>query len=50
MNCGLPNNATGADAVQMHFFYDAQGRPMLVRYMDTDYAYLHNLHTYYEDG
>ena len=37
------NNATSTDAVQMHFFYDAQGRPMLVRYMDTDYAYLHNL-------
>ena len=32
------NNATGADAVQMHFFYDAQGRAMLVRYMDVDYA------------
>ena len=36
-------NATGTDAVRMHFFYDAQGRPMLVRTIDTDYAYLHNL-------
>ena len=31
------------DNVQMHFFYDAQGRPMMVRYNVTDYAYLHNL-------
>ena len=31
------------DNVQMHFFYDAQGRPMMVRYNGTDYAYLHNL-------
>ena len=37
------NSATGADAVQMHFFYDAQGRPLLVRYRDVDYAYLHSL-------
>ncbi|MEA5015627.1 MAG: DNRLRE domain-containing protein [Candidatus Limiplasma sp.] len=29
--------------VQMHFFYDAQGRPAMVRYNDTDYAYLQNL-------
>ena len=36
------NGANGADAVQMHFFYDAQGRPMMVRYNGTDYAYLHN--------
>ena len=31
------SGTTGTDAVQMHFFYDAQGRPMLVRYMDIDY-------------
>ena len=36
-------NATGADTLQMHFVCDALDRPMLVRYMDTDYAYLHNL-------
>ena len=28
---------------QMHFFYDAQGRPSIVQYNDVDYAYLHNL-------
>ena len=28
---------------QMHFFYDAQGKPAIIRYNGTDYAYLHNL-------
>ena len=37
------NHATGEDTVELHFFYDAQGKPMIARYMDTDYAYLHNL-------
>jgi len=38
-----PNNASDPDATQMHFFYDAQGRPAIVRYNGADYAYLHNL-------
>lgn len=37
------NNATGDDTIQMHFFYDVQGRPAIVRYNGVDYAYLHNL-------
>jgi RHS repeat-associated protein len=37
------NGASGADATQMHFFYDAQGRVAMVRYNGTDYAYLHSL-------
>ncbi len=37
------DGATGTDAVQMHFFYDALGRPTIVRYNGIDYAYLHNL-------
>ena len=37
------NHATGEDAAELHFFYDAQGKPMTARYMDTDYACLHNL-------
>jgi RHS repeat-associated protein len=37
------NNATGPDAIQMHFFYDAQGRPAIVQYNGEDYAYLHNV-------
>ncbi|MCL2866668.1 MAG: RHS repeat-associated core domain-containing protein, partial [Clostridia bacterium] len=28
---------------QMHFFYDSQGRPSLIRYNGVDYAYFHNL-------
>lgn len=28
---------------QMHFYYDAQGRPAFVRYNGVDYTYVHNL-------
>lgn len=41
--------ATGANAVQMNFVCDAQGKPMLLRYMDADYVYLHNLQRYVVD-
>lgn len=27
----------------MHFFYDAQGRPSIIRYNGVDYMYMHNL-------
>ena len=37
------NHAAGEDAAELHFFYDAQGRPVIARYMDTDYAYLPSL-------
>ena len=37
------NNATGEDAAELHFFYDALEKPMIARYMATDYACLHNL-------
>jgi RHS repeat-associated protein len=38
-----PNNAAGPDAIQLHFFYDAQGRPAIMQHNGADYAYLHNL-------
>jgi RHS repeat-associated protein len=37
------NGATDEDAVSMHFYYDAQGRPTIIRCNGVDYAYLHNL-------
>ena len=31
------------EATHLHIFYDAHGRPSMVRWNGTDYAYLHNL-------
>ena len=30
------NHAAGEDAVEMHIFYDAQEKPMIARYINTD--------------
>ena len=37
----LAHMTRGSD--NMHFYYDAQGRPAMVDYNGTKYAYLHNL-------